>query len=158
MKLGILYERGTNPPLSFRFCGSCLRLLPTCCSEMKVEHIVARRTHGNEANHLDVIEGWPVLECLHLCGPSVDMTLVCPSLRDLQIIVMSDLKTCKVVSPLLSKLRVVVCPRLDVSSMLQPSLEYVDVHDCNVSAMAMIFDFDVCRNCVFLVFFHYIPQ
>ena len=124
-----------------------------CYSEMKVEQMVARRTHGNEANHRHVIKSWLLLERLNLQTPafqrsSVDVTLVCPSLRDLAVNGLNELEMCKVASPVLSKLRVDSCPRLDVSSMILPSLEYVDVLDCNVSAL--LFDFDVCRSGVFL--------
>ena len=99
--------------------------------------MVARSTQGNEANHCHVIGGWPLLERLSLQGSSVSLKLVSPSLRDLSIYGMDDLETCKVVSPALSKLYVALCPRLDVSSMILPSLEYVDVHNCNVSAMIL---------------------
>ena len=148
MKLRFPYETKGNPFFSFPFRGSCLRLLPTCHSEMKVEQMVARRTHGNEVNRRHVIEGWPVLQRLYLRGSFVDVTLVCPSLRYLSICGMHDLKTCKVVSPVLSELFVEFCPLLDVSSMILPSLENVDVYNCNVSAMAMTFYDDVitCLN------------
>ena len=146
----LLYETENNPSLTFRFRGSCLRLLPMRWSEMQVEQMVAHRTHGNEENHRHVIEGWMLLEQLNLHGCSVDVTLVCPSLRDLTISGMQSLKTCKVVSLVLSELCLKSCPHLDVSSMILPSLECVDVLKCNVSAMAMIFDFDVCQSCVFL--------
>ena len=99
--------------------------------------MVARRTDGNEGNHRHVIEGWPLLERLQMDGSSVNVTLVCPSLSDLSIGKMDDLETCKVVSPVLSELCVYSCPRLDVSSMIVPSLEYVNVSICNVSAMIL---------------------
>lgn len=129
------------------FCGSCLRPPPTCQSEMKVEQMVTLPTHGNEANHRHVIEGYPLLEILNLWGDwgsegcAVDVTLVCPCLRDLHIDEMKNLETCKVVSPVLSDLFVEWCPLLDVSSMIQPSLQIVGVYNCNVSVMAMIFGF-----------------
>ena len=128
---------------------------------MKAEQMMARRTHGNEARHSHVIEGWPLLEQLILQGPSVherfdlsgtsvNVTLVCPSLRDLTITGMDDLETCEVVSLVLSKLGVQFCPCLDVSSMILPSLEFVDVSYCNVSSISMTFDFDMCRSCIFV--------
>ena len=100
--------------------------------------MVARRTHGNKANHRHVIEGWPLLKRLDLTGSFVNVTLACPSLLDLSVADMHNLKTCRVVSPVLSKLCVDSCPHLDVSSMILPSLEYVDVLKCNVSAMILI--------------------
>ena len=128
---------------------------------MKAEQMMARRTHENEARHSHVIEGWLLLEQLILQGPSVherfdlsgssvNVTLVCPSLRNLTITDMDALETCKVVSPVWSKLGVEFCRCLDVSSMILPSLEFVDVDYCNVSSISMTFDFHMCRSCLFV--------
>ena len=122
---------------------------------------MARRTDRNEARHSHVIEGWLLLEQLILKGPSfherfdlsgtsVNVTLVCPSLRDLTIKSIDTLETCKVVSPVWSKLGVKFCPCLDVSSMILPSLEFVDLDYCDVSSISMTFDFHMCRSCLFV--------
>ena len=101
----------------------------------------AQQTHDRTTNPEYVIGGWSSLERLVLqgaynSGTCVHMTLDFPNLRHLTIENRHELETCRVLSPLLTGLYVRNCPMLDVSSLMLPSLEYVDIHDCNVRAMA----------------------